>query len=151
VVAGAAIGAARALRVKGGWHERPGMYAVVVSPPGTTKTAALRTVMGPVYEAQERLWVHYQAAQRRYRADLRDCKRAPKDVYPPGALPEEPPPLRHVFVADTTVEELANNLKDSAKVILFRDELTGWVRSMDMYHGRGTDRQFFMSAWSGEM
>jgi hypothetical protein len=34
---------------------------------------------------------------------------------------------------------------------MVRDELTGWVRSLDQYRGgRGADRQFFLSAWSGE-
>jgi hypothetical protein len=60
--------------------------------------------------------------------------------------------MRHLFAADTTIEELANNLKDNRKgILLFRDELSAWVRSMDMYRGKGTDRQFFLSAWSGEM
>src|SRR5262249_5007939 len=52
VLSGAAIGAARSLMVKGGWHEKPGMYAVIVSRPGTAKTPALKAIMGPMYEEQ---------------------------------------------------------------------------------------------------
>jgi hypothetical protein len=60
--------------------------------------------------------------------------------------------LRHVFVSDTTVESLAANLEENRKgILLFRDELTAWVRGLDQYKGRGTDRQFFLSSWSGEM
>jgi hypothetical protein len=156
VVAGAAIGAARSLQVKGGWHEKPGMYAVIVSRPGTTKTPALRAVMSPIYEEQDRLHENHKAALRTFRHDLEAWKQSQRIDREEGASvpkkPAEPPPLRHLFASDTTVEELANNLKDNPKgVLLFRDELTAWVRSLDMYKGRGTDRQFFLSAWSGEM
>ena len=35
-------------------------------------------------------------------------------------------------------------------VLVDRDELTGWVRSMDQYRsGKGAYRQFWLSAWSG--
>ena len=33
--------------------------------------------------------------------------------------------------------------------MVIRDELVGWVKSMDQYRsGRGADRQFFLSVWS---
>jgi hypothetical protein len=146
VVAGAAIGAARSVQVKGGWHEKPGMFAVIVSRPGTTKTPALRAVMAPIYEEQDRLYQDHLAALNKSEEE------AILPDKPPGSRPDKPPPMRHLFAADTTVEELANNLKDNRKgILLFRDELTAWVRSLDMYKGRGTDRQFYLSAWSGEM
>lgn len=154
VVSAAAIGAARSLQIKGGWHEKPGMYAVIVSRPGTTKTPALRAVMAPIYEEQDRLHQDHEAAVRKHKENLDGYRQALK-TEEEGSLPqkpEEPPPMPHLFAADTTVEELANNLKDNRKgILLFRDELTAWVRSLDMYRGRGTDRQFFLSAWSGEM
>jgi hypothetical protein len=155
VVGAAAVGAARSLQVKGGWDEKPGMYAVIVSPPGHHKTPAQRAVMGPIYQEQDRLYQDYLASQQKYKGDVAAYKQALRDREEGASAPEkpaEPPPLRHLFAADTTVEELANNLKDNRKgILLFRDELTAWVRSLDMYRGRGNDRQFFLSAWSGEM
>ena len=76
VVSGAAIGAARALQVKGGWLEKPGLYAVVVARPGTTKTPALRAVMEPIYEEQDRLYQDYKAARLKYEEDLAAYKEA---------------------------------------------------------------------------
>jgi len=36
-------------------------------------------------------------------------------------------------------------------VLVHRDELSGWVRSMDQYRqGKGADRQFWLSAWSND-
>jgi hypothetical protein len=155
VVSGAAIGAARALQLKGGWWEKPGLYAVIVNRPGTTKTPALRAVMTPVYDKQDSLAVEHKAALKQYEDDLeafKDAKHHHEEGQPLPVEPDEPAPLRHLFANDTTVESLAANLAENRKgILLFRDELTAWVRSLDQYKGRGTDRQFFLSAWSGEM
>jgi hypothetical protein len=153
VVAGAAIGAARSIKIKGGWHEKPGIYAVIVSPPGTAKTPALRAVMNPIYEEQDRLYQGHRTAVSDYQQAMEEYKQAKggKDELVLDR-PTEPPPLRHIFANDTTVEALAGNLENNRKgLLVFRDELTAWVRSMDMYRTKGTDRQFFLSAWSGEM
>jgi hypothetical protein len=154
VVSGAAIGAARSLKVKGGWEEKPGMYAVIVSRPGTAKTPALKAIMGPIYEEQDLLDQNYAAALRQFKKDTEAYKKwqpSEDDETRPDE-PTEPPPMRHIFAADTTVEALAKNLKDNPKgILVFRDELTAWVRGLDQYKARGTDRQSYLSAWSGEM
>jgi hypothetical protein len=53
-------------------------------------------------------------------------------------------------VEDTTVEALAAALEDNPRgVLLARDELSAFVRGMDQYKNhRGSDRQFYLSAWS---
>jgi hypothetical protein len=155
VVSASAVGAARSLEVKAGWTEKPGLYAVIVSKPGTTKTPALRAVMAPLYQEQDRLHEDHKAAVRKYREDLdayRQAAQAPEEGGPPPERPAEPGAMPHLFAVDTTVEALARNLLDNRKgILLFRDELTAWVRSLDMYRSRGADRQFYLTAWSGEM
>jgi hypothetical protein len=153
VVSGAAVGAARALELKGGWPEQAAMYAVIVGAPGRVKTPPLRAVMAPIYEEQDRLHENYRAARKHYARDKEAYKAALRHKGEEEPRPPvEPPPMRHLFTSDTTVEELGNNLQENRKgLLLFRDELTAWVRSMDQYRGRGADRQFFLSAWSGEM
>jgi hypothetical protein len=155
VLSGAAIGAARSLRIKPGWYEQPGLYAVIVARPGTTKTPALRAVMAPIYEEQDKLYEVHKAAAKQYDADqeaYKEARRHRAEDAPEPEPPTAPPPLRHLFANDTTVEELANNLQENRKgILLFRDELTAWVRALNQYKGRGTHRQFFLSAWSGEM
>jgi len=155
VVSGSAIGAARALQLKGGWLEKPGLYAVIVNRPGTTKTPALRAVMTPVYDEQDKLAEEHKAAVKEYEDAVeayKEAKRNHEEGTPLPPPPPEPAPLRHLFANDTTVESLAANLAENRKgILLFRDELTAWVRSLDQYKGRGTDRQFFLSGWSGEM
>jgi hypothetical protein len=63
------------------------------------------------------------------------------------------PTRETVYVCDVNTEKLAEILQDNPRgVALIRDELTGWVASMNQYraHGRGADRQFYLSAWAGE-
>jgi hypothetical protein len=153
VIAGAAIGAARALLVKPAWIEKPGLYAAIVSRPGTTKTPALKAVMRPIYDEQDRLYEQYKAKLKTYKKDLANYKRALSKLEEGSPEPEPPtePILRHLFASDTTVEGLGAILEENRKgILLFRDELTAWVLSLNQYKGRGTDRQSFLSAWSGE-
>jgi hypothetical protein len=64
----------------------------------------------------------------------------------------DPPPPRRVVVSDATVEALIPLLRDHPRgLILLIDELSGWRASFDRYRGgRGSDRQFFLSCFSGQ-
>lgn len=150
--AGAAIGAARSVRVKQNWFERPALYAVIVSRPGTTKTPALKFVMAPIYRAQDRAHQEYREAQARHLEGVKQFKR--RENQADGPLdedePEPPPPMRHHYASDTTQEALVKLLQDNPKgLMVFRDELIAWVKTMDQYR-KGADRQFYLSCWSGE-
>lgn len=58
---------------------------------------------------------------------------------------------RRTWTVDTTTEKLADLLQKSSHGIgIVRDELLGWVRSCNQYRdGKGADRDFYLSAWSG--
>ena len=58
-----------------------------------------------------------------------------------------------IITNDTTVETLGSLLHENPRgVALHRDELSGLIASFNQYKGggRGADKQFFLSAWSGE-
>jgi hypothetical protein len=65
-------------------------------------------------------------------------------------LPSKPK-MERVMVTDATVEALAQVLAENPRgLLLCRDELSGWAQSMNAYKGgKGSDRQFFLSVWSG--
>jgi hypothetical protein len=67
VVAGAAIGGSRVLEVKPGWREAPCLYAAVVGDPGTTKSPALKAVLGPFEERQRELEREHEEALKVFR------------------------------------------------------------------------------------
>jgi hypothetical protein len=157
VVAAAAIGAARGLCVKRGWAERPGMFAAIVAKPGRAKTPALKAIMAPIYEEQERLQQNHRAAKARYREELAEFKRSRRsdreedDLFEePDSPPSPPPPMRHLYSTDATTEALASMLESNRKGLLcVHDELASWVNHMNQYR-RGADRQFYLSCWSNE-
>ncbi len=137
-IAGAAVGASRALEIKAGWRERPCLYAAVIGPPGSAKTPALRLVATPVYAEQARRMAFY---------------RRQKIAHEESEAESPKPKLSTIYVSDITTECLAGVLRDNPRgVALIRDELTAWVCGMDQYRarGRGSDRQFFLAAWAGE-
>jgi hypothetical protein len=135
-LAGAAIGATRALEIKAGHAERPALYAAVIGRPSSGKTPAQNNVAQPVRDAQSR---HHEAFRR-----ARQAQQGAAD----GA---DEPVERILYVDDITVEKLAVVLQQNPRgVAVIKDELTGWVRAMDAHRGgKGADKQHWLSAWSG--
>ena len=146
VSAGAAIGSALELELKPGWREGANLYAAVVGDPGSKKSPTMGLGTRPILRVQRRLKAEYDAAIKEHERDLARWDAAPKAERGPKP---KPPTFRHVFANDATTEALALMLQGAKGLLLFRDELTGWVRSMDQYRGgRGADRQHFLSMWS---
>ena len=136
VVASAAIGASRHIRIKDRWTEHAVVYVAVVAPTGALKSPALQAALFPVVEQQ----VRFEKAA---------MERAVEVQKKPGDEP--PPPSPRTWTSDVTVEALGQLLEANPYgLLLYRDELSGWVKAMDQYRGgKGADRQFFLSAWSG--
>jgi hypothetical protein len=153
VLAGAALGGSRALEIKTGYEQRPCLYAAIVGPPGSTKSPALALVAQPLQEESWRLKAQWDRAMVEYEADLAKHEASRKNI---GAAARDPRPvkplLRRLVASDATTEALAQVLLENPRgVALVRDEITAWVLTMNQYKGgRGGDRQFFLSAWSGE-
>jgi hypothetical protein len=157
VIAGGAIGASRALAVKGSHVQRASLYAAVIGPPGSAKSPALELVAEPVHETADRLHATWEKALEEYEVNLERYEAAAKEWKKGGGEddpPEKPtkPTLVRLTVEDATAESLVPILKENPRgVVLVRDELIGWVTSMNQYRegGKGADQQFWLSAWSG--
>jgi hypothetical protein len=136
-LAGAAIGASRALEIKHGRTERPCLYAAVVGSPSCGKTPCLTFAARPFHEEQARLYEIYRRERQAHEAGVEDLPKPKEKV---------------LYVSDATTEKLATVLQENPRgVAVIRDELTAWVRSMDQYRsGKGADKQFWLSAWSGD-
>jgi len=155
VCAGAAIGAHRAIQLKPGWIERPALYAALVQPPGTLKTPALEAAAVPVRARQAELSADYQTTLQVYETEQASYARD-IEAYHKGKIDEPPEkpekPIRgRTWTADVTVERQATLLAENPRgIVIIRDELTAWVKSLNQYKGgKGSDRQFYLSAWSG--
>jgi len=153
VALGSAIGTSRVVRLKGGWTESAAVYAAIVALPGKKKTPALKVATEAARAKQGDYRQEHREAKEDYEAEVRqwevDKKAAAKEGEPAPEPPDKPA-MKRTVVEDTTVEALAAVLEENPRgVLVTRDELSAFVRGMDQYKNhRGTDRQFYLSAWS---
>jgi hypothetical protein len=151
---GGAVGTSRQLVLKRNWREYPAIWSCVVASSGDKKSPALRIAMKPAYEEQKRLVGEHREALARYKEELaiwEERKKAAKKGERTPPRPQEPE-LRHVYVNDVTIEELAVILSKTARGLLaVWDELSGFFTSMDQYKagGRGGERAKYLSMWQG--
>jgi hypothetical protein len=146
----AAIGDTRRIIVKKRWLESAAIYSTMVGPPGSKKTPAMNAALLPIHDKQKDHKKLYDEEKEDYARELREQKAAKKDGAVSDKAPEKPT-LRRTWVDDTTVERLAGILGENPRgVLLARDELSAWLRSMDQYKqgGKGSDRQFWLKAHS---
>ena len=123
------------------WTERACLWGVLISKVSARKTPATSEALAPICKIQSEL-------MERYRAELALWK-----------LNEErgdkPVPER-LLTNDSTVETLCRLMTTEHNanprgLLLYRDELSGWLASMNQYKpgGQGADRQFYLQCWSG--
>jgi hypothetical protein len=70
---------------------------------------------------------------------------------PDNARAPDPPQRRRFSVRDATTQRLAKMMAANPRgLLLFRDELAGWIGGMDRYDsGKGADRAFWLEAHGG--
>lgn len=170
VAAGTLIGRSHVVEVKGGWPEQASIYAAIVGSPGVLKSPAMKAALRPFKEVARTLLEDFRSREEAWRVEHAKYKlllqvwkqrqrELAKDAAALGVPPalEDPPAcpprprLEKVWTGDVTTEELGSMLEGSRGVLLFRDEIAGWVRDMNRYSGgSGGDREKFLTAWGGE-
>ena len=121
-VAAAAMGNAFRLRLKRGFEVPPTIWVGLVSPSGTNKSGPLKAVVDPL-RATIRL------------EDISDAM-----VNPQG----------RTIVSDATLEAVVSRLGENPRgLLMFRDELAGWLKSFNAYKGGGGgDEQAWLEFWN---
>lgn len=117
------------------------------------KTPAAKVAKKPAFERQRKLGKAYAEDKEEWRRETREWEVEKREAQKAGEpAPEEPavPSMGRCVASDTTVEALVSILEDNPRgLLIHRDELAGWVRSMDQYKGgRGSDRQHWLNLWS---
>ena len=151
-----AIGNSRVLELKPGWEEKAVVFATVIGDPAAKKSPGAKVATKPAKQLQVELRNVYQAKREDYEREMLEYERDKRELRKLGKanprLPKEPV-MERTVVDDTTVEALIRVLKESPRgVLVAKDELAGWIRGMDQYKagGKGSDRQFWLSAWSSD-
>jgi Protein of unknown function (DUF3987) len=167
------IGRRVALRPKrvDDWLIIPNLWGAVLGPPGVQKTPAVAGALRPLRRLASDSWRNQlqaaasfekgrmviEARQEAARLTLRKAARARKpddelNQLAAGAQLGLDPLLaktKRYLVHDVTVEKLGELLAENTNgLTLFRDELVGFLRSMDR-PGHESDRGFYLEAWNG--
>lgn len=151
-----------------GWSEPPIFWACGIGNPSDGKTPAINAVMDLMRDIEtsinpdfkdrckdyERLKEIAEAAKESWKSQVKnDYKnKKPSVAMPDEAIVPEKPLKRRFMVMDTTVEIIAPILSKNPKGILcYRDELAGWLGSLNQYKGgSGSDRPFYLEAYNGK-
>ena len=165
-VAGATIGNTRWASPWAGWAEPPIIWAMAIGTPSMNKSPGFDAVLTPLrqLERSARGRVDAEVADWKDRAEvakiaeaawkesvkaaMKDGKGAP--AKPASANPGPEPIRPRLALTDATVEKIGVILASQPRgVLMFRDELAGWLSGMTRYSGGGSDRPFWLEAYGG--
>lgn len=150
-------------RADSSWAVPGNLWGGVVAPPGYLKSPVLESILKPLLRIERDYWAEFEDAKRAHEIAIeeRDLRLAAwKDGFRralrkgeappprPDEQPDEPAPKR-LIVNDATTEALHSVLAaNPAGVLVVRDELTGWLASLDR-QGREGERAFYLECWNG--
>ena len=164
LAATALIGNSRAVSPWPGWQEPSVLWMGLVGEPSAGKSpamdpihSALRSIEAgwlPEFEGQRQQWeasrLIADAIRERWDKEVREAANrhfAPPDM-PDGAIAPDEPTEPRLIVSDATIEALAHVSANNPKGLCFwRDELAGFLGSLDRYGGNGGDRAFWIEAF----
>ncbi len=125
------------------WSVPPFFWLALVGAPSTKKTPILDAALDPLLEAQK----GDLAAWRQEHAEWMALPKKDRQDTP------EPTCRRRLISNDATIEAIQEILgRQSRGIGLHRDELSGWIGSLEKYNGgRGmaADRAFYLQAFNG--
>lgn len=172
VVLASIVGRQLAIRPKrqDDWTVVPNLWGAIIGRPGVLKTPALQEPIRMIVRLESRARQEFETAAIEHAAAEMIAKAAAKQTereiaaamkrgdsqaanelaLAAQARDNEPPVRRRYMTSDATVEKLGELLNENPNgVLLFRDELTGFMSSLDR-EGREGSRQFFLEAANGD-
>ena len=151
------------------WLVVPNLWGMAIGRPGIQKSPALEEALRPIRVLQDRSIARHALAMAEYEADelvREQAQRVAKDKIKAALKkhdltaaeaiarqtvndsPDSPTCERYI-VNDSTVEKLGEILADNPNgVLVYRDELTGWFRTLER-QGHEADRAFYLESWNG--
>ena len=149
------------------WLVVPNLWGAVIGRPSLLKTPAIQEPLKPIKRLEVEAQKVFQSAEREFIATnaiaeakakvtkdgIREAVKGGKDALKIAMeLVQDSaiePTRRRYLTNDTTVEKLGELLnKNPNGLIIFRDELSGWLRSLDK-DGQEGSRSFYLEAWNG--
>lgn len=118
------------------WTEPPRIWAAIIADPGAKKSPAISRFMAPTSTIQDTL-------NEQHSHQIETWKTLPKTDRPPA-----PKPIRW-RLSDITTATIRDRLTTHPRgVLVYRDELTGWLETLSgKSFGGGGDRQQWLELW----
>jgi hypothetical protein len=125
------------------WSVPPAIWVALIGAPSTKKTPMVDTAWAPLHRIQARDMIHHQR-------EVAEWKCLPKEE---KARNPEPIMRRRLISHDATMEAIQDILsKQDRGIGVLRDELAGWIGSMEKYaggKGGAADRAFALQSYNG--
>lgn len=143
------------------WRERACLWIMLIAPPGSKKSSAIKRPMGPLRSLNDSMVAKFAAemgeygpAEREFAIRQRDqIKRAAKgEGFEEKLTPPEKPKAQMIYVRDATTEALGDLLIDNPRGLTYlHDELALWFGQFDAYRNKGAskDRPYALQAFDG--
>ncbi len=169
------IGRQRALFPKEwdrGWCVVPNLWGAVIGSPSQKKSPIIKMMMEPVYYLQkqanqkheEELFVYNQREdeyrlqkkvwEREYMNQYRKQSEASamdySDLLDRPVAPVQP--CKEVYqISDPTIERLLQIVQETPRgTLILRDELYGWLKSLEQDGKQKNDRSYYLELWTGD-
>lgn len=161
---------------KDDWYVVPNLWGCLIAPPGSLKSPAISAVFKPMNNIANRAQ-HKYAETKKLKAKEETIARteieALKDAYKIAVKRGNVERIQEVkdrldlslanfeenfnirepryITNDPTIEKLMTILEQNPQgLLLYRDELSGWLETMMHKSGREGDREFFLESWNGD-
>ncbi len=124
------------------WSVPPAIWVALIGRSSTKKSPIISSAWGPLERLQAGDLENW-ARQKKIHDAMSKAEKAEAS---------EPPPPRRLVSHDLTMESLQGILSHQGRGIgVLRDELSGFIGSLDRYSARGTgaERAFFLQAYNG--
>ena len=153
------------------WTVVPNIWGLIVGRPAAKKSPALTAALAHLDPLEDKAAENHEAAmqefhyeqqlhshqvkashskiQRKLKSSAVDSKSEAAEMIRKMADDEPKEPTGKRYLAnDSTVEKLADLLKDNPSILVCRDELQGFFAGLER-HGQESARAFYLEAWSG--
>lgn len=157
------------------WQIVPNLWMCVIAPPSSLKTPAMSAVLKIIHQLAQKARTRYLEEKQRKDQEatiatteieaLKDALKQAVKLGKKEKVSDSKQELdtalsaykekftlqeRRYITNDPTIEKLLNLFEENPQgLLLFRDELSGWMETMNK-SGREGDREFFLEAWNGD-
>lgn len=149
-----------------GWEEASALWLACVGDPSSGKSSGGSIVATLAKELEHAINLDLDERKRRHAAAVeaaelveerwkREVQEAVKRGVPPPEKPKDAcapaePVMRRIVTSEPTSQAFVKLAQANPRgVLVFRDELAGWVGSMDQFSGAGNDRAMWLESWRG--